>query len=703
VLDFGLARKVVDTTNSAASAGLSLGTLRYMAPEQCRGESASPATDVFAAGVILYELVSGAHPFESNSWLDTVNAIVNREPQPLNGPFAALAARMLSKAPADRPTASEAAQWWEGGATQVVKQRRRWALPAIAASVAILAWFGLQRAGGTNDRNLRLTDTRLDLGANTVIDERNFALSPEGRNLLFHGGNSIFVLDLAGGPAVELKNVAGQYPFWSPDGKEFGYFANGKLWRKGFPDGPSREICDAPSLSSAHWGSSDTILFASSSDAPIARVHPDGGKPVQAIPFEPGAKRQEAPYLLPDGRHFVYWSANNRRIGNLMLADLGGTEPPRVLARTASSAIYVPRPGSSEGALVYRANGGLMSLPFDSASNQIRGDAKMFAERTSRVNHKIVPATASARGDLVYREADDRRTQVKIFDRRGQLLEKFAVAKEYTAAVPSPDFKRLALISENVVTGQRELEIYDFHTRRTTPVPGAEAPGNPTWAPDGATLLAGNGSVSGGADFHRISISATGAPMVSTIPWKNKTAAWPSDWSLDGKNVVLVVDDPHTNFDIWVLPMVGRGGPRPVIATSAREQRASLSPDGRLLLYMSDESKTSEIWVMPNPPDGRKWKVSTGGGQEPKWRGDGKEIFYQSMDYALMSVRVGGTSIQPSFAKPELLFGGRSGEPALMVWHCEPSADGQKFVILTGPIQSSAAPLRLRLNWWAAP
>lgn len=326
----------------------------------------------------------------------------------------------------------------------------------------------------------------------------------------------------------------------------------------------------------------------------------------------------------------------------------------------------------------------------------------MFAERTSRLNHKIVPASASARGDLVYREADDRRVQAKIFDRRGQLLEKAAEAKEYTAAVPSPDFKRLALISENVVTGQRELEIYDFQTRRTMLVPEAVAPGTPTWAPDSATAMTGNSSVSGGADFYRISIPATGAPVVSTIPWKKQTAAWPSDWSSDGNNVVLVVDDPRTDFDIWMLPMDGRGEPRPILATTAREQRASLSPDGKLLLYMSDESKTSEIWVTPNPPDGRKWKVSTGGGQEPKWRGDGKEIFYQSMDYALMSVPVGGTSSQPSFTKPELLFGGRSGDPALMVWHCEPSADGQRFVVLTGPILNTAAPLRLRLNWWAA-
>lgn len=342
-----------------------------------------------------------------------------------------------------------------------------------------------------------------------------------------------------------------------------------------------------------------------------------------------------------------------------------------------------------------------MSLPFDSASNQVKGDAKMFAERTSRVNHKIVPASASARGDLIYREADDHRIQVKIFDRRGQLVAKVANAKEYTAASPSPDFKRLALISENVTTGQRDLEFYDMETGRTTIVPDALAAGNPTWSPDNTTLLAGNGSVSGGTDFYRISIPAKGAPAVTTIPWKGKIAAWPSDWSQDGRKVILVVDEPRTNFDIWTLPMDGLGSPRPLIATPAREQRASLSPDGKLLLYMSDESKTSEIWVTPNPPDGRKWKVSTGGGQEPKWRGDGKEIFYQSMDYALMAVRVGGTSGQPSFTPPRLLFGGRSGDPALMVWHCEPSADGQRFVILTGPMQATAAPLRLRLNWWA--
>jgi hypothetical protein len=113
-----------------------------------------------------------------------------------------------------------------------------------------------------------------------------------------------------------------------------------------------------------------------------------------------------------------------------------------------------------------------------------------------------------------------------------------------------------------------------------------------------------------------------------------------------------------------------------------------------------EEVEHSEVLVVPYPPDGRRWQVSAGGGQEPRWRADGKELFYLSLDYALMSVKVGGTELQPSFDRPVRLFGGRSAEPALTVWHCEPSPDGTEFVVLTGESSSEGSPLRLRLNWW---
>jgi hypothetical protein len=163
----------------------------------------------------------------------------------------------------------------------------------------------------------------------------------------------------------------------------------------------------------------------------------------------------------------------------------------------------------------------------------------------------------------------------------------------------------------------------------------------------------------------------------------------------------LTVHDPISNFDIWTLPTDGRDKPRPLISSPAREQRASLSPDGKLLLYMSNESKSAEIYVTPYPPDGRKWKVSTSGGAEPRWRGDGKEIFFISSDFALMSVTVSGSPGEPSFPKPELLFGGVNADPALFVQHFEASPDGQRFVILTGPSKQNVSPLRLRQNWWA--
>ena len=540
------------------------------------------------------------------------------------------------------------------------------------------------------------------MGAGIGFADSSFVLSPDGRHLVFQsarGEVSPQIYDLSAGSTTKLNGFVGDHFFWSPDGKELGYVSAGRLWRKGFPTGQAREICEAPNLSSAHWGANGIILFASSSTAPISRVPADGGNPVQITSFGPGSKRHEAPFLLPDSRHFVYWSAPNRFNGSLILADLEGKDPAVELAQTSSSAIYLPRPGSSDGALVYRASDALMLLPFDSSQNQVTGKARTITERADRGRHFFVPATASAQGDLIYRDRDDNRTQVKIFNRQGTLLSKRGELKEYLQAKPSPDFRHLAIQTHNPATGQSDFEFLDMDSQRVTPVPAALASSDPVWAPDGQSVLAGNSSVSGGADLYRIFLPTSGQPRVTYVPWQG-AASWPSDWFAKSNTALLIVSSPKSNFDIWTLPMDGTSKPRPLIATPAREQRASLSPDGKLLVYMSNESGSNEVWVTPNPPDGRKWKISTGGGVQPNWRGDGKEIFYRSEDLALMSVTVAGTPAQPSFAKPSVLFGGRNSDPALAVLHAEPSSDGQRFAVITGLLQQTPNPLRLRLNWW---
>jgi dipeptidyl aminopeptidase/acylaminoacyl peptidase len=176
--------------------------------------------------------------------------------------------------------------------------------------------------------------------------------------------------------------------------------------------------------------------------------------------------------------------------------------------------------------------------------------------------------------------------------------------------------------------------------------------------------------------------------------------SWLHDWSPDGKLLLITAQVSDTERTIWALPLDPSRLPSQIVRTAARNDEQHWSPDGRFIAYQSNESGQSEVYVIPFPPDGRRWRISSGGGQEPRWRADGKELYYLSLDYALMSVKTNVGTKTLAASPPSHVFGGRSAEPALMVWHYEPSPDGTQFVILTGA-KSRGSALRLRLNWWA--
>lgn len=724
VLDFGLARSSHRVSNGSTNGGIGAGTLRYMAPEQYAGAPASPACDIFSTGVILYEMLAGVHPFESGSWIEIANAIVTKQPKPLRqidpgiaAPVAALIERMLNKEPGLRPSAAEAQSILEqaaGGSGSSISPTfaKRWKLALIPAAAAVLAaagYFGFSRDLITP---LRMIDTRLDLGEGIRLDDRGFALSPDGQTLIFHANQSVrpanggpqelrpnaslWILRVGSGPPLEWNGVEGDYPFWSPDGKEVGYYSRGKLWRKRFPDGPAREICDSGYPVMASWGANGVILFAAPG-APVSKVNQDGGTPVPIMRLEPGMDHT-SPSFLPDGRHFLFMERGNGRGGSLLVGSVDGSEPPREIARSTSSAIFVRRPNSSLGMLVYSAKTGIAMQPFNPANNTMAGEAKLLTPRTRPFKGMLTTVSASATGDIVYRETEDKRIQVKIFDRAGRLLEKFAEMKEYRRARPSPDFTRVALTSQEFDGDRSILEVFDRREQKSI-VYGGPLPDSAVWSPDGTKLIGGR-RLERDWGFHIVPFPFDGRamPLSTGLPY----FVWPSDWSSDGRNIIFSVAHPRTSHDIWTMPAEGGGVPKPVINTPAKEQSAKLSADGKLLAFTSNESGHSEIYVTPFPPDGRRWQVSAGGGQEAQWRQDGKELFYISLDYGLIAVSVAGTPNAPAFGPPKRLFGGYDSEPAVVVWHAEASADGKQFMVLTGAINPPISPLRLRQNWWAA-
>ena len=218
----------------------------------------------------------------------------------------------------------------------------------------------------------------------------------------------------------------------------------------------------------------------------------------------------------------------------------------------------------------------------------------------------------------------------------------------------------------------------------------------PIWSRDGKRIAYTSSSGDGESELNIQNLPPVGTPdTMPLLPHRS----WPQDWSPDGKIFLVTAETSGTERSIWAVPIDRSRLPSQLVRTPGKNDEEHWSPDGRFIAYQSNESGHTEVYVIPFPPDGRRWQVSQGGGQEPRWRADGKELFYLSLDYALMSVRT-STAGGFSFGPPATLFGGRSSEPALMVWHFEPSPDGRQFVILTGA-RSRGSALRLRLNWWA--
>jgi Tol biopolymer transport system component len=693
VLDFGLARQTIDggkwnMTNLSSLAG----TLLYMSPEQGRGEALTPASDVYSLGLMLDELCSGPR-FALKPSRPRGSADGNAPPRWLRG----LIARMLRLDPNERPSAYEVAEALsERSVGRSVPGRamrgRRLAAIAACAAFGLLLYFGWSRTpeGG-------VLDTRVDLGTSAELEEEGFALSPDGRTLLFVAGRRLNRVSLEGGSAQAWDGAEdGRFPFWSPDGKEAGFYRNGKIWRRRFPDGTAREICSAVEPLSASWGSRGTIVFSAGGGA-ILQVPASGGTPV-AVTRPSNAENlvDTSPTFLPDGTRFLFFRTDGGNKGSLMLGAIDGSRPEIRLGESTTAAIFLAGPRSSRGALVYSQERKLVAHPFHASSGRFTGTPFAITDRVREFRRLVIPASASAGGALVYAEGDDKTDQPKIFDRRGQLVTKLGPKREYMRAVPSPDFERIAVVSRPPGTLLYTLEVLNRVTGESRQVGPPSTGRLPVWSRDGKRILYTESTAAGSMATIE-NLSRLGEPETRRLlPYRS----WLHDWSPDGKLLLITAQVSDTERTIWALPLDPSRLPSQIVRTAARNDEQHWSPDGRFIAYQSNESGQSEVYVIPFPPDGRRWRISSGGGQEPRWRADGKELYYLSLDYALMSVKTNVGTKTLAASPPSHVFGGRSAEPALMVWHYEPSPDGTQFVILTGA-KSRGSALRLRLNWWA--
>ena len=695
LLDFGLARTAAgDTppvsdpagggsrmpTALAAEArplttqGMILGTFQYMSPEQLEGAGADARTDIFALGAVLYEMATGKRAFEGGSRTSLIAAIVSSQPAPISeampGAPPALehvVRRCLEKDPDDRwQSAQDVAvelQWIgesgsQAGAAAAVPLRRKtreklaWGLAAILgiASLALGAGY-LARPSVSAQRAFRGTLTPPPDSALIPFDLMGLALSPDGKTLAFvaagsDGRKRIWLRDLTEMIARPLPETdGGSYPFWSPDGQNLGFFSGAKLKTIDLRGGAPRVLAEAPTGRGGTWSREGVILFAPNITSPIHRIPQEGGKPEPVTRYDPETEvTHRWPVFLPDGRHFLYLSraraTERREVGRLLLASLDAPEAS-VLIDDSSNALYV-----DPGYIIYGRSSNLYAWRFDAGSLRLEGQAvPIVKEKMSFWEPKnFIPFAASDDRTLVYLPESVRSTEMRWYDRQGRQLGTLGPAGFYTTPRISPDGRKIAYMYGDSAQSLQDIWVRDLEFDRAfrlTQQSGFYA--SPAWAPDSeriAFLCQPKGvqdlcvtSVSGGGEARLLYGSST---------WKDT-----GSWMPDGKRLLFSTQDPDTDQDIVMLSADGRELTQ-ILRTPFIEVNAQVSPDGRRLAYVSNQSGRNEVYVRTLEGAAGQWQISSEGGQEPRWRSDGKELFYASADGYVMAVTFqNGTTFRP--------------------------------------------------------
>ena len=527
------------------------------------------------------------------------------------------------------------------------------------------------------------------------------AISPDGSRLAFigvddKGDSRLWVRSLDGSYSRPLAANA-TYPFWSPDSRYVAFFADGQLKSAPVSGGPPKTLCPALDGRGGSWGASGTIVFAPGSEVALSQVSANGGEPVPATTLGSGQTSHRLPEFLPDGQHFLYVATGNRPgDGGIFIGQTGALQNANTAHRLMSGdgrVSYAP-----PGYLLYTVGENLVARPFDSRRLAFTAEPLMVTQHVDHgVNSHAGDFSVSSTGVLAWRAPTTARRQLASFDRTGRRTD--GLYEPYFNPNVSKDGRQVALSrlaslappTGNIwlldpVTGSRSQ--FTFGT-------GAQL--LPTWAPDSRRVVYG---LLRPPDYGLYVKNARGETGENLL-LKTAQLAVPMDWSRDGRFLLFAQFDPTTKWDLWVLPLAGKK-PLPVVRTPSNEGDGQLSPDGRWLAFWSDKSGRYEVYVQPFR-DGREtglaetWRVSTGGGTWPRWRGDGKELFFKALDNRMMSVPVHSG---PTFeaGAPVALFDTNDLEPDNLTY--DVSSDGQRFLV-SGVFESASRPVIIRLNWLA--
>ena len=687
-----------------------------MAPEQVEGLEADARTDIFAFGALLYEMLTGRKAFEASGQASLIAAILERQPPPL------AQVQPLTPASLDHVVglclAKDRENRWQsirdvreqlrwiaagGGAspekTRPVPARRvpeRLALIALVSLATVAGALGMWALGAEEpEPSVARLSISLSSSPRPILSEQGIAISPDGKRIVYRAGETASTSQLymraldAEAPVALRGTERPASPFFSPDGEWVAFFSDGKLKRVPVAGGAALDICDVVAAGrGGTWGPDDTIVFATAdvNFAGLLRVAASGGTPAPLT--TPDRGRHAWPTFLPDGKTVLFaavagtvqWDdadivARRLDTGDQRVVFSGGTRPR-----------YLPT-----GHLVVERAGNLLVVPFDAAGLQAVGSARAALEgvMANQTSGGVAQYDVSGSGTVVYATADHGESDREIawVDRKGASRTIEGISRPVSEATIAPDGRTLALSLQGENRNIWTFDLTRGTLSRLTFGDGIDQ--YPRWTPDG----------------HRIAYSSTKDGPYQ-VYWKAADGSggedllvkaelpgnFPKSFSPDGKWLLFQRGVSSGANDLWVTATDGSAS-RPFVATPGNEIDAQFSPDGRWVAYQSNESGQAEVYVQAFEGKGGKWQISTGNGQLPRWRHDGRELFFrQGDDMMAVSVTVGAG---PSFTAgaPERLFGG----PFERLY--DVSRQGDRFLMIKRSEASNQPQLNVVLNW----
>ena len=717
---FAAAMTMTSPASPLSSAGTIIGTVQYMAPEQIQGIEADARSDVFAFGLLLYEMATGKRAFEGKTQASIVGQILAVNPPPISSlqPMAPpalsrLVSTCLEKEPDERFQTLHDVKLRLAEMAEAVTSATQTAAAAPAREMNRLVWLATAAAvlalaaAAAYFASLALQPKQVVRSTLAAPDKTFFVttppdsgvpvLSPDGTRIAFvardsKGQLSLYVRALNSLTALALAGTNGAiHPFWAPDSRNLAFFADGKLKRVDANGGPTQELAKAERGRGGAWSPDGTILFSPGINDHLMRVPAGGGTVATASKFAPGETGHRWPSLLPDGKHFVFWVRGDKP--GICVGSLDSMEHKQIL-ENATSATYAP-----PGYLLFVRDQTLMAQPFSVRKLATTGDAVPIAEHVAinSPSYRGVFST-SDNGMLVYQSSGGPSGwQLQWAGRDGKPLGSLAERAVFLDSAISPDGKRIATALND---GSAHVDIWILDVARGTRTRltfDAATDRYPIWTPDGARIIYSSNR-KGNADLYSKSADGSGSEEVLLHDDSDKT--WKSI-SRDGRYLAYQrrAQGGTTGEDIWVLPLFGDRKPFPLVQTPYLDGTPAVSPDGKWMAYSSDENQRREIYIVPFPRGGAKWQVSNAGGLAPKWRGDGKELYFMGYDYALKVVDVAASANAVQQGTPHGLFSSTLQGLDFGLFYVTP--DGKRFLLNGVDMQEGDTPLTLVTNWAA--